>query len=53
MIKPKKNKRKSWKYESKYTSVRKRIKRQTQKADRTIAKQDIKETIEKEGVCNE
>jgi hypothetical protein len=43
MIKLKKNKRKSWKYESKYPSVRKRIKRQTQKAERTMAKQKIKE----------
>jgi len=34
----KKNKWKSWKYEAKYSQVRRKIKRKTNKRDRQIAK---------------
>jgi len=41
-LREKKNKRKSWKYDAKLTSVRKRIKRLSKKVDRRIAKGEIK-----------
>lgn len=40
-----KNKWKSWKYDAKYTSVRNRIKRKTNKRERQITKLEIKKLM--------
>jgi len=39
------NKWKSWKYDAKYSSVRKRIKRKTSKRERFLAKEQIKKEL--------
>lgn len=41
-----KNKWKSWKYDAKYTSVRRRIKRKTNKRERQIARMEVKKFFE-------
>ena len=41
----KRNKWKSWKYDAKYSSVRKRIKRKTNKRERFLAKEQIKKEL--------
>jgi len=39
------NKWKSWKYDAKYSSVRKRIKRKTNKRERFLAKEQIRKEL--------
>jgi len=41
----KRNKWKSWKYDAKYSSVRRRIKRKTNKRERFLAKEQIKKEL--------
>ncbi len=41
----KRNKWKSWKYDAKYSSVRKRIKRKTNKKERFLAKEQIRKEL--------
>lgn len=41
----KRNKWKSWKYDAKYSSVRKRIKRKANKRERFLAKEQIKKEL--------
>jgi len=41
----KRNKWKSWKYDAKYSSVRKRIKRKTNKRERFLAKEQIRKEL--------
>jgi len=43
----KRNKWKSWKYDAKYSSVRKRIKRKTNKRERFLAKEQIRKELNK------
>lgn len=42
----KRNKWKSWKYDTKYSSVRRRIKRKTNKRERFLAKEQIRRELE-------
>ena len=41
----KRNKWKSWKYDAKYSSVRKRLKRKTNKRERFLAKEQIRKEL--------
>ena len=41
----KRNKWKNWKYDAKHSSVRKRIKRKTNKRERFLAKEQIKKEL--------
>ena len=41
----KRNKCKSWKYDAKYSSVRKKIKRKTNKRERFLAKEQIRKEL--------
>ena len=41
----KRNKWKSWKYVAKYSSVRKRVKRKTNKRERSLAKEQIRKEL--------
>ena len=41
----KRNKWKSWKYDVKYSSVRKKIKRKTNKRERFLAKEQIRKEL--------
>ena len=41
----KRNKWKSWKYDAKYSSVRKKIKRKTNKRERFLAKEQIRKEL--------
>jgi len=45
----KRNKWKSWKYDAKYSSVRKRIKRKINKRERFLAKEQIRKELNEVG----